>query len=150
VTGRSTTTAETAPSVTTPTKRNALAAAAGLAAIEVIEKENLCAHAAHLGAHAMERLHEMADRHPMIGCVMGIGLHIGIDLVRDRQTKERAVREAEMIMFKCMEKGLAFKTIDGNVITLRPALVITREEMDWALNVLDEAIGEVGGNRSDR
>ena len=53
-----------------------------------------------------ERLKEMADRHSLIGCVMGIGLHIGIDLVRDRKTKEKATREAEMILFKCMEKGL--------------------------------------------
>jgi 4-aminobutyrate aminotransferase len=46
-------------------------------------------------------------------------------------------------MFKCMEKGVAFKTIDGNMITLRPALVITREEMDGALDVIEGAIGEV-------
>lgn len=124
-------------------EKNALAAAAGLAAIEVIENENLCAHAERLGAHALERLKEMADRHPLIGCVMGIGLHIGIDLVRDRKTKEKATREAEMILFKCMEKGVAFKTIDGNMITLRPALLITQQEMDEALDVIEEAIGEV-------
>ncbi len=124
-------------------EKNALSAAAALAEIEVIEKNNLCGHAARLGAHALERLREMAERHPMIGCVMGIGLHIGIDLVRDRATKERATREAERILFKCLERGLAFKTIEGNLITLRPALVITREEMDWALDILDEAIGEV-------
>ncbi|MBU2235070.1 MAG: aspartate aminotransferase family protein [Proteobacteria bacterium] len=124
-------------------EKNALSAAAALAEIEVIEKNNLCDHAARLGIHAKQCLQEMAERHPLIGCVMGIGLHIGIDLVRDRKTKERAVREAERIMFKCLEKGLAFKTIEGNVITLRPALVITREEMDWALDILDGAIGEV-------
>jgi 4-aminobutyrate aminotransferase len=124
-------------------EKNALSAAAALAEIEVIEKNNLCDHAARLGAHALERLENMAQNHRLIGCVMGIGLHLGIDLVRDRKTKERAVREAEMIMFKCLEKGLAFKTIDGNIITLRPALVVTREEMDWALAVLDESIGEV-------
>jgi 4-aminobutyrate aminotransferase len=124
-------------------EKNALSAAAALAEIEVIEKNALCDHAARLGIHAKQRLQEMAERHPLIGCVMGIGLHLGIDLVRDRKTKERAVREAERIMFKCLEKGLAFKTIEGNVITLRPALVITREEMDWALDILDGAIGEV-------
>ena len=126
-------------------EKNALSAAAALAEIAVIEEEDLCGHAARLGAHAIERLQEMAERHRLIGCVTGIGLHIGIDLVRDRTTKERAVREAEAIMFKCMERGLAFKTIEGNSITLRPALVITREEMDWALDVLDETIGEVEG-----
>jgi len=128
-------------------EKNALSAAAALAEIEVIEHNNLCDHAARLGAHTLERLQEMSERRRLIGCVMGLGLHIGIDLVRDRKTKERAVREAEMVMFKCMEKGLAFKTIDGNMITLRPALVITREEMDGALDILDEAIGEVEGGR---
>jgi len=124
-------------------EKNALAAAAALAEIETIEKNGLCGHAARLGAYAVDRLRAMADRHPLIGCVTGIGLHIGIDLVRSRRTKERATREAERILFKCLERGLAFKTIDGNQITLRPALVITQEEMDWALDVLDEAIGDV-------
>jgi 4-aminobutyrate aminotransferase len=124
-------------------EKNALCAAAGLAAIEVIEKEGLCDHAAVLGARALARLTEMAGRHPLIGCVGGIGLHLGIDLVRDRRTKEKATAEAEAVMFKCMEKGVAFKTIDGNMITLRPALVITQEQMDGALAVIEEAIGEV-------
>jgi 4-aminobutyrate aminotransferase len=85
----------------------------------------------------------MKEKHSLIGHVTGVGLHIGIDLVRDMETKERAVDEAEIIMFKCLEKGLAFKIIEGNVVTLRPALIITREEMDRALDILDEAIGEV-------
>jgi len=85
----------------------------------------------------------MKEQHALIGDVTGVGLHIGIDLVKDPKTKERAVDEAEIIMFKCLEKGLAFKTIEGNVITLRPALVITQEEMDRALGILEEAIGEV-------
>jgi 4-aminobutyrate aminotransferase len=89
----------------------------------------------------------MKDKHPLIGNVTGVGLHIGIDLVKDPKTKERAVDEAEIIMFKCLEKGLSFKTIEGNVITLRPALVITREEMDHALDILEEAIGEVEGGK---
>ena len=124
-------------------EKNALCAAAALAEIEVIERNDLCSHAARLGGYTLDRLKEMAERHPLIGCVMGLGLHIGIDLVRDRKSKERATGEAEAVMFKCLEKGLAFKTIDGNLITLRPALVITREEMDWALEILEGAIGEV-------
>ena len=79
----------------------------------------------------------------MIGHVAGLGLHIGIDLVSNQKTKERAVDEAEMIMFKCLEKGLSTKTIEGNVLTLRPALVITRAEMDRAIDIIDQAIGEV-------
>ena len=84
----------------------------------------------------------------MIGHVAGLGLHIGIDLIKDRATKERAVDEAEIIMFKCLERGLSFKTLDGNVLTLRPALVITQAEMDRALDILEEAIGEVERGQS--
>jgi len=124
-------------------EKNALCAAAALAEIAAIEKEGLVDHAAVLGRYALERLNEMKERHPLIGHVAGLGLHLGIDLVKDRGTKERAVEEAEIIMYKCMEKGLAFKTIEGNVITLRPALVITREEMNRALDILEGAIGEV-------
>ena len=124
-------------------EKNALCATAALAEIRYIEKNNLCAHAADLGEYTLKALREMKSRHPMIGNIAGTGLHLGIDLVRNPDTRERAVDEAEIIMYKCMEKGLAFKTIEGNVITLRPALVITREEMDRALDILDHAIGEV-------
>ncbi len=124
-------------------EKNALCATAALAEIKVIEKNNLCEHAADLGEYTIRALNEMKSRHPLIGNIAGVGLHLGIDLVRDPETKERAVDEAEIIMYKCMQKGLAFKTIEGNIITLRPALVITREEMDRTLDILDTAIGEV-------
>jgi len=124
-------------------EKNALCAAAALAEINYIEKNDLCNHAAELGEYTIKALNEMKTRHPMIGNIAGVGLHMGIDLVRDPATKERAVDEAEIIMYKCMQKGLAFKTIEGNVITLRPALVITREEMDQTLDILETAIGEV-------
>ena len=124
-------------------EKNALCAAAALAEIEVLEGERLAEHSAELGAYALQRLNEMQERHPLIGHVAGLGLHIGIDLVKDRATKERAVDEAEIVMFKCLERGLSFKTIDGNVLTLRPALVITQEEMDRALDILEQTIGEI-------
>lgn len=124
-------------------EKNALCTAVALAAIDHIEKNKLHDHAAALGAYALQRFNELKDKHPLIGNVAGLGLHLGLDLVSDPKTKKRAVDEAEIIMYKCMEKGLAFKTIEGNVITLRPALAISRKEMDRAVDILDEAIGEV-------
>ncbi len=124
-------------------EKNALCSTAALAEIEYLEKHKVSEHAAELGAYTLHRLNEMQEKHPLIGNVAGMGLHIGIDLVKDGKTKERAVDEAEIVMFKCFEKGLAFKTIEGNILTLRPALIITQEEMDRALDILDEAIGEV-------
>ena len=124
-------------------EKNALCAAAALAEIDYIEKNKLHEHAAELGRYSLERLNQMKEQHPLIGDITGVGLHIGVDLVTDLKTKKRAVDEAEIIMFKCLEKGLSFKTIEGNIITLRPALVITQAEMDRALDILEEAIGEV-------
>ncbi len=108
-----------------------------------IEAHQLCEHAARLGEYTIGRLNELKEKHPLIGHVAGLGLHIGIDLVSDRKAKTRAVDEAEMIMFKCLEKGLSAKTIEGNVLTLRPALIISRDEMDRAVDIIDEALGEV-------
>jgi 4-aminobutyrate aminotransferase len=124
-------------------EKNGLCSSAALAEIKYIQKNNLVENAARVGAHTISRLNELKEKHPLIGNIAGVGLHIGIDLVRDPETKERAVEEADSIMYKAMERGLAFKTIEGNIITLRPALTITIEEMDQALTILEEAIGEV-------
>ena len=123
-------------------EKNALCSAAALAEIATIEKNDLCGHAADMGAYALEVLKDIRGRHPIIGNVDGKGLHLGIELVSDPVTKKRAVDAAESVMYRCMQKGLAFKTIEGNIITLRPALVISREELDRALSILEEAIGE--------
>ena len=124
-------------------EKNALCAAAALAEIEYIEEHKLHEHAAELGKYTLKRLFKLQEKHPLIGQVAGLGLHIGIDLVSDRRTQKRAIEEAEIIMFKCLEKGLSAKTIEGNILTLRPALVITQAEMDLAIDIIDEAIGEV-------
>lgn len=117
--------------------------AAALAEIEAIEEEGLCGNAADLGDYVLDRLHEMRQRHPLIGHVAGLGLHFGIDLVKDPRTKERAKKEAEAVMYECLQRGLSFKTIEGNILTLRPALCITRDELDHALAILEEGISAV-------
>ena len=128
-------------------EKNALCSAAALAEIEYLQANQIIRHAKELGDHTIQRLNEMKAKHPLIGNIAGVGLHLGIDLVKDQKTKDRAVDEAEIIMYKCMEKGLAFKTIEGNIITLRPALVITNEEMSKALDIIDQTIGEVEGGK---
>jgi 4-aminobutyrate aminotransferase len=128
-------------------EKNALCSAAALAEIEYVEAHSLAEHAAELGAHALGRLTKLKEKHALIGHVAGLGLHMGIDLVSNRKTRQRAIEEAEIIMFKCLEKGLSSKTIEGNVLTLRPALVISQAEMDRAIDIIDEAIGEVEQGR---
>lgn len=127
-------------------EKNPLCAAAGLAEIEYLEKNRIVENSAEVGNYAIEKLNILKEKHPLIGNVAGIGCHIGVELVKDRVTKERAVREAEAVMYKCMEKGLSFKTRETNILTLYPSLLISKEEMDWSIDILESAIGEVENN----
>lgn len=124
-------------------EKNPVSCAAGLAVIDEIEERGLVAWARELGAYALERLREAKDRHPLVGDVRGLGLLLGVELVRDRATRERAIDETEAVMYAALSRGLSFKTTMGNVINLSPPLTITRDEMDAALAILEDAIAEV-------
>jgi len=113
-------------------EKSPVGCAAALATINYIENHNLVEHANKLGQYALQRLNEMKDRYPVIGDVRGLGLFLGIELVKDRLTRERASDEAEAVMYAALSKGLSFKLTMGNIITLTPALIITQEEMDKA------------------
>lgn len=117
-------------------EKNPLSATAGLATIEYIEKNNLVENAAVLGDYLIGQLNELKARYPVIGNVAGKGFHIGIDLVKDPKTKERAEAYAEGIMYDCLKQGVAFKIIEGNILTMRPSLVITRAECDLIVDSL--------------
>ncbi|MBU1149624.1 MAG: aminotransferase class III-fold pyridoxal phosphate-dependent enzyme, partial [Proteobacteria bacterium] len=93
--------------------------------------------------HALGRMTEMMQRHPLIGDVRGLGLFLGIELVKDRATGERATEEAETVMYAALNRGLSFKLTMGNILTLTPALTITREEMDRALDIIEACLSEV-------
>jgi 4-aminobutyrate aminotransferase len=122
---------------------NPVACAAALATVEVIRKERLVERSTELGQYAMERLLEMKDRHRLIGDIRGKGLSIGVDLVKDRQTKERAVKEALKVCWRCYKKGVLLIAFSGSVLRIQPPLVITKEELDRALAVIDESLTEV-------
>ena len=124
-------------------EKSPVGCAAALATIDYIEKHNLVQHARELGRHCLERMLAMKDRHPLIGDVRGLGLFLGIELVKDRQTRERAHDEAESVMYAALSKGVSFKLTMGNIITLTPALIITKEEMDQALDIIEVCISEI-------
>ncbi len=124
---------------------NPVSCAAGVANIAVLRDENLPERAATLGAWALARLRGLGDRHELIGEVRGLGLMIGVELVRDRVTKEPAAREATAIRRLCRERGVLIGVggQDGNVLRVQPPLVITRDELSQALDVLEEALAAV-------
>jgi len=124
-------------------EKNPLCSAAGLAEIEYIEENNLVANAETLGEYLLNRLRELQEIYPLIGNIAGKGFHIGVDLVKNSETKERATEEAEQIMYHCLEEGVAFKVIEGNIITMRPSLVITKDDCDLILEALTNALEKI-------
>jgi 4-aminobutyrate aminotransferase / (S)-3-amino-2-methylpropionate transaminase / 5-aminovalerate transaminase len=114
--------------------------------IDVMQEERLPEEAARKGAHAMARLGAMAERHPLIGDVRGLGLMIGVELVRDRATKEPANTEASAIRRHAREAGVLIGVGGqaGNVLRIQPPLMIEDAALDRALDVVDEALGVVG------
>ena len=83
------------------------------------------------------------DKHPLVGDVRGRGLMIGIELVRDRQTKERATTERDRLVRECFNRGLLVLGAGRNAIRLSPPLVLTKEQADTAVRILDEALAAV-------
>jgi taurine--2-oxoglutarate transaminase len=125
-----------------------LACAAGVASIEAFREEGIVENSAELGEVLGEKLRDLAGRHDVIGDVRGKGLLYGVELVKDRETREplvpfNASGEAFAPMAKifkaALERGL-YLFIRFNVIIVAPPLTITREELDEGLEILDEAL----------
>ncbi len=121
---------------------NPVSCAAALATIELL-KASLVENAAVVGAHLLEGLRALAARHPLIGDVRGKGLMIGVELVRDRRTKERATSERDRVIDEAFRRGLLILGAGRNALRLSPPLVLTKAQADTALGILDEAIGAV-------
>jgi 4-aminobutyrate aminotransferase len=121
---------------------NPVAIAASLATIELLE-ESLIANSAQMGEYLMEGLRELMAKHAIIGDVRGRGLMIGIELVRDRVTKEPASEERDQVEIECFQRGLIIQGCGTSTIRLSPPLVVDREQCDFALKTLDEALGAV-------
>ncbi len=121
-------------------EKNPVACAAGLATIACLEEEGLIDNARRMGEYALARLKALEEKHAIVGRVRGLGLLLGVELVRDRKTRERAVEEAEQVMYDALSKGLSFKLMMGNVIQLTPPLNITKDHIDEAVNILDACL----------
>ena len=121
---------------------NPVACAAALATIKLI-RGGLMANAEEVGGFLMRKLKELAARHQIIGDVRGKGLMIGIELVRDRKTKERATSERDALVMAAFRRGLLILAAGQNTVRLSPPLVLSKEQADTAVRLLDEALGDI-------
>tara|TARA_R110000796_G_scaffold183498_2_gene300012 strand:+ start:91296 stop:92651 length:1356 start_codon:yes stop_codon:yes gene_type:complete len=124
-------------------EKSPLGAVAGLSTIAFIENEKLLKKVNSDAVYMNSSLSALKIKYPIIGDIRGRGLLWGIELVKDKFTKEKAIEEAEKIMYLCLKNGLSFKVSAGNVLQLSPALTITRKELDTALNIIDDALTKI-------
>jgi 4-aminobutyrate aminotransferase len=119
---------------------NPVAAVSANATLNVIEQEGLLAKADETGTYIMAALKDMQTRHPALGDVRGRGLMIGMEFVKDQETKERDVALRNNIIQDTFEKGLLLIPCGRNGIRMTPALNIPRNLVDDGLQIFEEAL----------
>lgn len=124
-------------------EKGTLGSAAALAMLQYIEDKKLLEKVKSDEQFMQEQLTALKNKYSLIGDVRGIGLLWGIELVKDRDSKEKAIKESEAVMYECLNRGLSFKVSAGNVLQLSPPIIITREQLKEALTIVDAAIASI-------
>ncbi len=124
---------------------NPVTAVAARATIEVIEEEKLLENADSVGGYFRQKLDELKEKHALIGDVRGMGLMQGLELVKDRKTKEPAPEATNQFMERCRSNGLLIGKggLYGNVIRLSPPLNIGQSDVDEAISLMDKSLSEI-------
>ncbi len=125
---------------------NPVSCAAAIATIDLL-RESLVKNAAEVGEHLLSGLRALMDKHAIIGDVRGKGLMVGVELVRDRQTKERATEERNAVVEEAFRRGMLILGAGRNAIRFSPPLVLSKAQADTAVRIFDEAITAVTARR---
>lgn len=120
---------------------NPMACAAALASIEVIEEENILENVKNVGSYFMKRMQQMKEEHPIIGDVKGKGFLLGIELVKDKETKEPFPEAGVSVYRKAFKKGLAWIPA-GHILRMSPPLIIDEKYAAMGMDIIEEAIAE--------
>jgi 4-aminobutyrate aminotransferase len=123
---------------------NPICIAAALATLDVIEKEHLRENSTEVGDHIRKRMSDWPSRLKLVGDVRGRGLMIGVEIVKDKATKEYGAAERDRIVELAFERGVLFLGCGPSTVRLCPPLVVSKEEADVAVDVLEECIKIVG------
>lgn len=124
-------------------EKSPLGAMAGLTTLQILEEERILQKVAADSVDMCTAMTVLKDKYQLIGDIRGRGLLWGIELVTDRNTKEKAIPQAEQVIYECLENGLSFKVSAGNVLQLAPALTIAKQDLKKAIKILDNALSTV-------
>lgn len=122
---------------------NPVCIAAALATLDVIEREGLLRNAQEVGNHMMKRMADWPKKHKIVGDIRGRGLMIGVDVVKEQATREYAAAERDRIVENAFERGVLFLGCGPSTVRIAPALIVTKDEADVAVDTLEESIAAV-------
>jgi 4-aminobutyrate aminotransferase len=122
---------------------NPVCNAAALATLDVIERDGLLHNASKVGNHMLKRMAQWPSKHKLVGDVRGRGLMIGVEIVKDKKTKEYGAAERDRIIQLAFERGILFLGCGPSTIRIAPPLIVTAEEADVAMDALEESISIV-------
>jgi 4-aminobutyrate aminotransferase len=122
---------------------NPVCIAAAMATLDVIERDNLLLNATEVGHHMLKRMADWPKKHALVGDVRGRGLMIGVEIVKDKKTKEYGAAERDRIVQRAFERGILFLGCGPSTIRIAPPLVVTKDEADVAMDALEESISLV-------
>lgn len=122
---------------------NPLCIASALATLDVIEREGLMQNSAEVGNHMMKRMADWPKKYKTVGDVRGRGLMIGVEIVKDQKTKEQSPELRDRIVEKAFDKGVLFLGCGPSTVRIAPPLVVSKDEADVAVDVLEESIAAV-------
>ena len=118
-----------------------MSCAAAVATIKLL-KEQFIANAAAVGDHLVQGLRELQKKHQLIGDIRGLGLMIGIELVKDRTTKARAVEARNAVVQGMFRRGILILGAGRNAVRLAPPLILSKDQADSVLSALDQSLAE--------
>jgi 4-aminobutyrate aminotransferase len=119
---------------------NPVSIASSLATLDVIEREGLLRNSTEVGDYMLGRMKDWTKKHKLVGDVRGRGLMIGVEIVKDQQTKEYGAAERDRIVELAFDRGILFLGCGPSTIRIAPPLVVSRDEAEAAIDVLDECI----------
>jgi alanine-glyoxylate transaminase/(R)-3-amino-2-methylpropionate-pyruvate transaminase len=121
---------------------NPVAMTVGEAVLDVLEEEKLPQNAAVIGTYLKDKLQKLAEKSPWIGDVRGKGLMLGVELVKDKKTKEPAAQETLKAMDLAKERGVLLGKggMAGNVLRIKPPLCVNKTDADWIISALEESL----------
>ncbi|RWK43679.1 aminotransferase class III-fold pyridoxal phosphate-dependent enzyme [Mesorhizobium sp.] len=119
---------------------NTVACAAGMAVLDVIERENLIDRSAVIGDYLRQELRRLAERHAIIGDIRGLGMMTGVELVTDRLTKEPAVKQTDRLVEDMLARNILIGKGTSNTLKLRPPLIWSRNEVDIFISAFDGSL----------